>query len=513
LIELSDSDPEVAIDAEIHDLYDLTDQLTTQIADQVKLCHTGECQKLRKRRTDVWRRIEELEASLSPVEEPKIEFPRPKDIDPTDEVRRRFFKDVELSPDDRNLIHAICNDRQPFVFVNWPAKESQFLRDLLIGGLSRAGPLLLLAGDSVRLQKQMDQSVPKDRVLINCSDRDPSLICFFDVHCLSKQSFYYNETFSAKVMAIDRQFPGVQKVAFSHIASPSIERDLSLFFQVDFFSFRHSLFLGDLFLEVTQKENTQQLLNWIVGHGLQQKLGTIFCSSARECEQVSFFLNENGLSSAFYHKLMTAEQTQMVLANWEKRSISAIVAVSGHEPPLPCLDYCVHFCLPPNLEVFAYHCCHVAKCCVVMSNRLDEMLMKRSIQDRPRFSEVLSFVNEAKECRHHLIARAFGEPDEMKCEGKCDVCLTESRRLLQEIDFQHLIKSMKSVPTESHILSLLAGEDRHASDSKLPYFGCCAETHPAIIRQALKILVERNKLLVTGKQGQHGETRYFELAQ
>jgi hypothetical protein len=36
----------------------------------------------------------------------------------------------------------------------------------------------------------------------------------------------------------------------------------------------------------------------------------------------------------------------------------------------------------------------------------------------------------------------------MKCEAKCDICLGESQRLLQEIDFQHLIENM-----ESYVLS------------------------------------------------------------
>jgi hypothetical protein len=511
LIELSDGDPE--IDVEIQDLYNLNDQLTTQIAGEVKLGRTEQCEKLRERRRDIWQRIEHLEAPLRPAHEPMIELPAPEDLDPIEEVRHRFFSDVELSRDDRSLIDAIWKDRRPFLFVNWPSREAQFLRDVLIGGLSRAGPLLFMAGDSVRLQKQINQSIPKERVLFDCSGREPSLICFFDVHCLSKQSFYYNETFSEKVRAIGTQFPGVQKIAFSQIATPSIERDLSLFFQAEFCSFRDSFFLGDIFMEITHKENAQQLLNWILGHGLQHELGAIFCSSARECEQVSLFLSEKGISSAFYHKVMTAEQTLVVLANWEQHSISAIVTVSGHEPPLFRLDYCVHFCLPPNLEVFAYHCCQVAKYCIVMSNKLDEMLMKRTIQDAVRFSDVLSFVHEAKKCRHYLIARAFGEPNETKCEGKCDVCLEESQRLLQGIDFRCLIKSMEDLPTENYILSVLAGEGRNTGDSKLPYFRLCAETHPAIIRQALKILVERNELVIVVEQGQHGETRYFKFTQ
>jgi hypothetical protein len=75
------------------------------------------------------------------------------------------------------------------------------------------------------------------------------------------------------------------------------------------------------------------------------------------------------------------------------------------------------------------------------------------------------------------IARAFGERDEMKWEVKYDICLRESQRLRQEIEFQYLIKSIENLLTETCVLSLQAGEGRHAGNSKLPSFRSCVEIY------------------------------------
>jgi superfamily II DNA helicase RecQ len=300
---------------------------------------------------------------------------------------------------------------------------------------------------------------------------------------------------------------------FAEIATVGVEEDIARLTGGCIRIFRRSFFQPVLFLEVLQRDNSETLFNWIEQHNFQSEMGIVFGLSNRESERISAFLNTKGIASAFYHNVMNPDQIQEVIANWEQGAIKTLVMTPGFEIPFDDVTYCVYFGLPRNLETFFLHCSHTKTRCAVMTNRMDEMILKRIVKTEVELNSVITFVSNSSRCRHEAIAAHFGEVVKSTCGTHCDVCShkreNSAMQTAMNSDLPGLVAHLNCQGAMQTTSALICAVLRGESGADCPWFGRLAHVGKSEILDALDYLVERGDLKIVATCGKHGIVRHF----
>jgi superfamily II DNA helicase RecQ len=335
---------------------------------------------------------------------------------------------------------------------------------------------------------------------------EPSLVWIFESSSLSNLSALFAHNYYERFTAKRSQFSSVPTILFSEVVTPQVEDHLSALVGCKFHRFRRSFYEPKIFLEVLQRENVNSLIAWIEKHSFQDEYGIIFCSTNCEAEKTSAFLNNTVIASAFYHSLMTSDQTTEVVSNWEQGAIKTIVMVPGTEIPFQNIAYCIYLCFPRNLETFFLHCACAKLCCAVMMSRMDEVLLKRGVRDETQVRRVMNFVGEKYSCRHLAIAAELGETVEATCEKHCDLCLRKWEQMVAKVlaegDIGGLVAHMREKEefrrTPAYLSAILRGKIdqkiQEMGDHELPWFGRLSAIENAYIIDAFDALVARKDL-------------------
>ena len=262
------------------------------------------------------------------------------------------------------------------------------------------------------------------------------LVAIDEAHCVSMWGHDFRPEYT-QLKVFRNSLPEVPFMALTATADKSARRDIE-----DQLGLKNSkLFISsfdrkNLSIEVKgmvpKKQKLQEIKRFIKskkGEG-----GIIYCLSRKNTEEVSAYLEEEGLSVAHYHAGMNSEDREGVqtsFINDETKIIVATIAF-GMGIDKPNVRWVIHYNLPKNLEGYYQEIGRAGRDglpadTILYYNMRDFVLYSQfadnganSGMQKEKLNRMLQFA-EAKSCRRKILLSYFGEHLTKDC-GNCDVC-------------------------------------------------------------------------------------------
>lgn len=173
-----------------------------------------------------------------------------------------------------------------------------------------------------------------------------------EAHCISQWGYDFRPNYLA-ISMIRQYIPKVPVLALTATATPAVASDIQK--QLNFSSenlIRTSFERPNISYNTLKTSNKlQSILQLITEHN-----GTaiIYCSIRDDCSKVSHMLNQNGITSDFYHAHRSALEKDYVLNAWMHDEIHVVVCTNafGMGIDKPDVRLVVHMSPPDTLEAY-----------------------------------------------------------------------------------------------------------------------------------------------------------------
>ncbi|MCG8575982.1 MAG: DNA helicase RecQ [Flavobacteriales bacterium] len=263
-----------------------------------------------------------------------------------------------------------------------------------------------------------------------------SLVAIDEAHCVSSWGHDFRPEYR-QIKAIREKCPNIPFVALTATADKLTRRDIQeqlglqtpeLFLS----SFNRPNLSLAVRSQIPKKKKQVEILNFI--RSRQDESGIVYCLSRKECESWSDFLNDNGISSRFYHAGMSAESRDAVQEGFIEDAYQVICATIafGMGIDKPNVRWVIHNNLPKNVEGYYQEIGRAGRDglpsdTILYYNYRDVVLLNDFIKDSPnkdvyqeKIKRMLHYA-EASSCRRIVLLSYFGEHNLQNC-GNCDIC-------------------------------------------------------------------------------------------
>uniref|UniRef100_UPI0038685DC1 RecQ family ATP-dependent DNA helicase n=1 Tax=Ruminococcus sp. TaxID=41978 RepID=UPI0038685DC1 len=185
-----------------------------------------------------------------------------------------------------------------------------------------------------------------------CNSIKISLIAVDEAHCVSQWGQDFRPSYLKIADFISKLSPRPVVAAFTATATDAVKRDI-----LDLLGLEHPYQITtgfdrkNLFFAVKQPSRKPKELLAIVSEHKEQS-GIIYCSTRKNVEKVSDFLNDNGYKSLMYHAGLSAEIRNKNQEDFINDRCNLIVATNafGMGIDKPDVRFVVHYNMPKNLE-------------------------------------------------------------------------------------------------------------------------------------------------------------------
>ncbi len=177
-----------------------------------------------------------------------------------------------------------------------------------------------------------------------------SLIAIDEAHCISQWGYDFRPSY-LKITTFTELIPQVPIIALTATATKKVVDDLSqklILYNPIFFkkSFERKNLAYMVLYEENKLERLLKIATTIQGTGI------IYARNRRLSQDISNYLNLNGISATFYNAGLTAEQRDNRQSDWINNKVKVMVCTNafGMGIDKPDVRYVIHYSPPENIE-------------------------------------------------------------------------------------------------------------------------------------------------------------------
>ncbi|MCK5847056.1 MAG: RecQ family ATP-dependent DNA helicase [Bacteroidales bacterium] len=179
-----------------------------------------------------------------------------------------------------------------------------------------------------------------------------SLLAVDEAHCISQWGYDFRPSY-LQIADIRERIPNVPVLALTATATPTVVKDIQeklLFKEENLFemSFERSNLIYDV--ENTEDKHSRllQLLNENKGTAV------VYVRNRRKTKEFSYYLQQNGISSHFYHAGLETEERDKRQADWINNRTRVIVSTNAFGMGIDKADVrlVVHLDVPDSIEAY-----------------------------------------------------------------------------------------------------------------------------------------------------------------
>ena len=287
-----------------------------------------------------------------------------------------------------------------------------------------------------------------------------SFVAVDEAHCISEWGHDFRPEYR-RLRSIVENINNVPIIALTATATPKVQADIQKNLgMMDASVFLDSFNRENLFYEVRPKFNLEKEIIQFIKQR-EGKSGIIYCLSRKKVEEVSEFLQVNGIKSLPYHAGLEPSIRAKHQDAFLMEDIDVIVATIafGMGIDKPDIRFVIHHDIPKSIEGYYQetgragrdggegHC--IAFYAYKDIEKLEKFLIGKPLSEqevgRQLLHEMVSY-SESAVCRRKMLLNYFGEEyDEKQCNKECDNCLQPKEKFEGKEFIVHLLSTMKAL--------------------------------------------------------------------
>jgi ATP-dependent DNA helicase RecQ len=260
-----------------------------------------------------------------------------------------------------------------------------------------------------------------------------------EAHCISEWGHEFRDDYR-KLSSIRSTFPDVSIAAFTATATQKVKSDIINQLHLnDPVLIKAVAFRSNITIRAKNREGNGQKQLLALIRQKQGESGIVYAFSRKETEEISRFLNDNGVVSRAYHAGMSTEVRTSVHKAFMDDSLQVVVATVafGMGIDKSNIRFVIHTSMPKSIENYYQEIGRAGRdgleAQTLLLYSMSDVVNRKSLIEKNDGSDeykrvALQQLNDSirfasgEVCRHKGIAAYFGDKID-DCKGVCDNCL------------------------------------------------------------------------------------------